>query len=278
MKLVPADMRLRMIPLADALAHETDDPAGVRELGELLKRDGVLRNPIIVAELEKQYAVLDGATRVAALRELGLRDVLAQTVDYADASVQLNEWHHVIVGLAPNRLLAELADVEGVTLHPVEAGVARRELALRQILGCVVMNNGQHYAVLGEGPASITQQADLLRHLAEVYRSTAEVHQTVEVDLTALATDYPGFAAVVMFPRFTPAEVAALARSPSKLPMNITRHVIAGRALGLDIPLDMLGGDKSLEEKNAWLDALVHDRLRRNKVRTYQEPVIVFDE
>ena len=50
MKLEPADLHLRLIPLADALAHETDDPAGVKELAELLQRDGVLRNPIIVAE------------------------------------------------------------------------------------------------------------------------------------------------------------------------------------------------------------------------------------
>lgn len=278
MKLEPADLRLRFIPLADALTHELDNPIRVREFAALVQADLVLRNPVIAAELETQYLVLDGATRVMALRELGLRDVLAQVVDYADPSVELSEWHHVIVGLPPNRLLAELADVEGIMLQPAEAVAAKRELALRQILGCVVMNNGQHYAVMAHGAHDLAREAALLSRLVEVYRGPAEVHRTVEVDLPALTAEYPGLSAVVMFPRFTPGELAAIALGEAKLPMSITRHVIAGRALGLNAPLDMLGGDRSLEDKNAWLDRQLQDRIRDNKVRLYQEPVFVFDE
>jgi hypothetical protein len=60
--------------------------------------------------------------------------------------------------------------------------------------------------------------------------------------------------------------------------MGITRHVVAGRALGLDVALDMLTGSQSLEAKNAWLNDLILKRLQANKVRLYQEPVFVFDE
>lgn len=278
MKLEPANLRLRFIALADALAHELDDPLRVKELAALIQRDGVLRHPALVAELGEQYLVLDGATRFSALRALGVRDVLAQVVDYADPAVQLSEWHHVIVGLPPNRLLAELADVEAVSLHPVPPAQAKRELALRQILACVVMANGQHYAVVADGQPSLAQQAHQLCQLAEVYRGAAEVHRTVELDLPALLTEYPSLSAVILYPRFTPGEVAALAQSEAKLPMSITRHVIAGRALGLNIPLDLLSDAKSLAEKNAWLETLLRDRLRVNKVRLYEEPVFLFDD
>ncbi|MBM4424903.1 MAG: hypothetical protein FJ030_16200 [Chloroflexi bacterium] len=278
MKLEPADLRLRIIPLADALIHELDDLQRIKAFAAAVQKDRLLRHPVIVAELEKQYLVLDGATRVMALRELGCRDVLAQVVDYADESVQLSEWHHVIVGFPANRLLAELVDVDGVTLQPVEPASARRELALRQILGCVVMNNGQHYAVMPEGAQSLSQQAALLSSMVDVYRGAAAIHRTVEVSLPSLRADYPDMSAVIMFPRFAPGELAAIALGESKLPMSITRHVIAGRALSLNVPLDVLSDARSLEEKNAWLDQWVHDRLRNNKVRVYQEPVVIFDE
>jgi hypothetical protein len=60
--------------------------------------------------------------------------------------------------------------------------------------------------------------------------------------------------------------------------MGITRHVVAGRALGMDVPLEWLTDSQSLEAKNAWLNDLILQRLKANKVRLYQEPVFVFDE
>jgi hypothetical protein len=61
-------------------------------------------------------------------------------------------------------------------------------------------------------------------------------------------------------------------------PMGITRHMVAGRTQGLDVPLEMLTDSQSLEAKNAWLKELIAKRLQANKIRLYQEPVFVFDE
>jgi hypothetical protein len=276
MKLEPAAILLRFVSLDHVLLHEEDDPYRVKRLVIALKHDGKLRNPPLVAEHEGRYIVLDGATRATALQEMGYRDVLVQIVDYYADNICVSAWHHVVAGMPHNRLLANLADIDGVTLQPVDAETADRLLATREIMCYVVMPNGQQYAVLGEGDNN--HRANLLCQLVAEYRGKAEVHRTVEVDLPTLSKEYPDLTAVVVFPSFSPTEITQIAIGGAKVPMGITRHVVAGRALGLDVPLDMLSDSQPLQAKNDWLNDLIFKRLQANKIRLYQEPVFVFDE
>lgn len=279
MKLEPSSIRLRFVGLDQMLLHEEDDPYRVKRLSLALRHDGRLRNPPIVAEIEGRYVVLDGATRTTALREMGYRDVLVQIVDYASDAVQVGTWYHLLVGLPHTHLLACLSDVDGVTLQPVDADTACRLLGTPGILACVVMRNGQWFAALcNAARPTNSQRAGLLCQLVAEYRGKAEVHRTVEVDLPTQISEYPDLSAIVTFPIFTPAEIADVANGGAKLPMGITRHLVAGRALGLDVSLAMLTAEQTLETKNAWLNDQIARRLKANKVRLYQEPVFVFDE
>lgn len=280
MKLDASAIRLQFVPLDQLLLHEEDDPYRTKRLMVMLKHDGKLRNPPLVAEQDGHHIVLDGATRTTALREMAYRDALVQIVDYHGETVQVRAWHHVLAGAAHNRLLATLADVEGITLQSVDAEAACRLLGVGDILATIAMRNGQWFAVLcDDNPQpDIQQRADLLCRLVAEYRGKLEVHRTVELDLPPLIAEYPDLTAVVIFPVFKPAEISQIAFNGAKLPMGITRHVVAGRALGVDVPLEMLTADQPLESKNAWLNALILQRLKANKVRLYQEPVFVFDE
>jgi hypothetical protein len=280
MKLEPSAIQLRFVPLDRLLLHEEDDPYRVKRLALTLKMEGKLRNPPIVAEQADHYIVLDGATRTTALREMGYRDVLVQIVDYNADTIQVGAWHHVLVGLSHNQLLSTLADVEEVTLQTVDADTAGRMLGTREIIACVVMRNGQWFAVLCDSDPhpDNNRRAALLCQLVAEYRGKAEVHRAVEVDLPALIGEYPDLTAVITFPSFSPAEILQIAIEGAKLPMGITRHIVAGRALGLDIPLEMLSDSQPLDAKNTWLNNQIFARLKANKVRLYQEPVFVFDE
>jgi hypothetical protein len=58
------------------------------------------------------------------------------------------------------------------------------------------------------------------------------------------------------------------------IPAGITRHVIlCGRALRVNLPLELLDGSRTLEEANA----LLQDHLSGLQPRVYQEPTILFD-
>jgi hypothetical protein len=63
------------------------------------------------------------------------------------------------------------------------------------------------------------------------------------------------------------------------LPAGITRHLIPGRALRLNVPLDrMADTEHSLEEKNRWLEEWLRDKANQRQVRYYEEPTILLDE
>lgn len=269
-------IQLRFVPLDRLLLHEEVNPFRVKRLAKALSRDGKLRNPPVVAERGERYVVLDGATRTSVLREMGFRDALVQIVDHKADVIELRTWHHVVVGLAPNRLLANLARVDNLLLKQVEAKTGQRMLAAREIVGRVIMHDGREFAVWCEG--DVICQANLLCDLVAVYRGKAEVHRTTSVDLAELIRQFPDLSAVVVFFCFSPSEIIDIALNSSYVPMGITRHIISGRALGLDIPLEMLTDEQALVAKNDWLQDLIRQRLQANKIRLYQEPVFIFDD
>ncbi|HLB65504.1 MAG TPA: ParB N-terminal domain-containing protein, partial [Anaerolineales bacterium] len=80
MRLDPASLRLRIVPLSRLRLHEDFDPWRARRLEVSLRHQHILKNPVIVVEAGEVYIVLDGATRVTALTELGLPHILVQVV------------------------------------------------------------------------------------------------------------------------------------------------------------------------------------------------------
>ncbi len=137
-----------------------------------------------------------------------------------------------------------------------------------------IKDDARHIFVKGD----ICDKADLLCQLVSVYRGKAEVHRAAAINMPLLIGEYPNLSAVIAFPAYAPSDVVEIALNGSKIPMGVTRHLIPGRALGLNIPIEKFDDSSSLEEKNAWLDESIRQRLKMNKIRLYQEPVFVFDE
>src|SRR5207247_5720723 len=77
---------LVILRVADLVPHEQADPRRVERLSARLRQDGLLKNPVIAAPIPgtEQAVVLDGANRTAALQTIGVRDAMAQLVDYHD--------------------------------------------------------------------------------------------------------------------------------------------------------------------------------------------------
>jgi len=276
MRMGPASLDLRIVPVPQLRLHEDFDPWRAKRLVVSLTHQGVLKNPLIVTELDDTFIVLDGATRATALAEMGVAHALVQVVRYDEPAVTLQTWNHVLVGIPSSSLLQELGRIPnlrglGADLPEVQAALNAR----RAVVGVVTDEN--RAITFASGESSHGQILQLVQVVA-AYRGRAEVHRASEVDMLDLFAIHPGLTAVVVFPPFTPDDVRRCARNEVKLPMGITRHLIRGRALGINVPLDLLAGDGSLEQKNAWLQENIQSRLRQNKVRLYEEPTFVFDE
>ena len=70
-----------------------------------------------------------------------------------------------------------------------------------------------------------------------------------------------------------------MASNGHKLPTGITRHVIPGRALRVNLPLSALTDERQTAEgKNEWLRGWIAHKLAGREICYYQEATFLFDE
>jgi hypothetical protein len=276
MRLDLASLELQIVPVSQLRLHEDFDPWRAKRLVVSLRHQGILKNPLIVTGADGIFIVLDGATRTMALTEMGVPHALVQIVRYDHPAIYLQTWNHVLAGMPSSALLQELGRIPNLRSLTADLPELQAALAARRALVGVI--TGEHRAVVYTSRQSSHDQILQLAEVVAAYRGRAEVHRAAEVDMPSLLNLHPDLTAVVVFPKFTPDDVLQCASNQARLPMGITRHLIAGRALGIDVPLSLLASDRPLEEKNSWLQENLQSRIRHNKVRLYEEPTFVFDE
>lgn len=271
------ELTLRVVPLGDAILHEQVERTRVERLAARLRKDRLLKNPPIVAHFDGKYVVLDGASRVTALRQIAARDVVVQIVDYDSPELTLETWNHMLLDFPVDALFEALGRVPGLKIEATSVDGAEAALDKRESIASILLPNGEVFSLCATSE-QLEDQARVLNEVVATYDGRGAMYRVAHTDVERLLAEHGRLSALVVFPRYRPDEIRRLALSGSKLPMGITRHIIPGRALRLNIPLDLLERDAPLEEKNAWLDRWVEDRLLEHHVRYYQEPVFLFDE
>ncbi|MFP5332362.1 MAG: NAD(P)-dependent oxidoreductase [Acidimicrobiia bacterium] len=265
---------LRFVPLDQVVPHEATDPRRSTRLAASIRDEGILRNPPIVAAVGDRYVVLDGATRTDALRAMGVPHIVVQDVP-VDDGLDLETWHHVIRSIEPDALRRVLADIPDVTSSEADATEASDRVIESGALCSVRFFDGSALILSTTGG---TNRFDALAAISEAYTSAAVVSRTLERDLAKVATWYPDGVALVEYPQFTVEQVLLAARSGRLLPAGVTRFLIPGRVLRLELPLDMLTGDLDLDAKNRWLHDYLAEKERHGRIRYYREPVYLLDE
>lgn len=279
--------RLRIVPIESILFHEETEPARLRRVAARIEEDGVLRHPPIVAgsPRARTYLLLDGAHRTLALRSLGIKHTLVQVVDYADRLIELDRWHHLLDSEDPDRFLAQVRVLPGITITRLKSPLDGSGVSLRR----------SHYAqiVLRDRTTLVLQAADgrerdekrwidgaapLLRALVRLYKERGFLDRISYDEFDWLETNYQRFTALVVFPHFTKREIQMVARSREKLPAGITRHRIPKRALRFNLPLWVLSRDLSTAELNRRLVAMILERTQTGRIRFYAESTFSFDE
>lgn len=271
---------LQILSLGDVGLHEDHDEARAERILERLRDEEILRNPPVVAPITGtgRYLVLDGANRTTALRLLGCRDILAQVVDYASPAVSLDTWDHLITEMQGDRFLAEVRNLDpGLELVASTLEAAERQLARREILCAVTTTHDGRTWAAHQG-TDLRAQVVHLNRIVSLYRGRMEIYRVDAEHVRNLAHDTRRPTALIAFPRYRKEEVMALALADAKLPSGITRHLISGRALRVNLGLEVLRSDMPLELKNAWLRDVIGQKVLDKKVRFYGEPTFLFDE
>lgn len=270
---------LRIVPVAALLLHERHDAQRSEPLAQRLRTEQVLRNPPIVAAIgdgDGRFVVLDGANRVTAFERMGLPHVVVQVVDYAATALVLDCWHHLVCGHTREDFIARLAVLPSLIVEPAGVVHARAQLARREAIASVEVAGQGLFTVRAEG--SLHQRVASLNDMVDLYRAGGQVFRVASDDLEPLLAQHDNATALVVFARHDPSEIVEFARIGAALPAGITRHVIPGRALRIEMPLSLLTEPSDLADKNAALAEWVRARVAQRQVRFYQESTFAFDE
>lgn len=270
--------RIRILPADRVRPHEVADPGREERIERRLLADGLLRDPVIVGALQDldDYVLLDGTNRMRALANLRMPWLMAQVIDYADPhQVQLRTWCHsaepsVSVLLDGSRAIP---GIEALELPPLEAtGALSRSETLALLLAPETA-----YALQRRGQPQPSRAEQLCR-LVDLYEPTLTRvdcdPEDVEAQARALGANAGRARSLVAFPSFSRSQVVTMALRGTLIPAGITRHVVlVGRALRVNLPLDVLEGRADLAIANERLQ----EHLRGLSPRLYREPTILFD-
>jgi phosphoglycerate dehydrogenase-like enzyme len=278
---VAETLGLRLVPLEKLLPHEYHNPLRVARLAERIVADGLLANPPVVAPLDdERYMVLDGATRVTALRQLGYPHLVVQVVEPGRDSIQLHTWFHAVRGRSVEEFLALVQGVPGLRLTEMPVEGLAHALWTRSALGYLVTTDQQGF-LLEQAQPGPTEAGGWLTPLTELvnrYGEWGEVERTLLNDVTRLRSQHSDLVGLIVFPQFALEIVMGLVARGQLLPAGITRFVVPGRILRLNVPLTILAAAEPISKKRDWLDRLVQTKLAGRGVRYYEEPVVLLDE
>ena len=261
---------LRIIPTQQLLAHEDHDSQRSEPLIERIRAEAYMINPPIVAPIDDEsYVILDGANRVFAFSALSYPHILAQVAAYESGIVQLETWHHLVCAwnkydfIQQLEALPEIELVEGQHSHAIAHLMFRDE---------------QLFAL--HAPVETIQERNAaLRRLVNVYQTSAVLHRTALNEPQDNWRLYPDAVALVFFPRYQPADIISAARHRAFLPPGVSRHIVHGRAIRVNFPIDILcDATTSLDAKNDFLLRWMQDKLAKRHVRYYAEATYQFDE
>jgi len=256
---------LRVVPLDTIWVHENLDPLRFVALRDVIGQQRILANPVVVSSVtpaapgKPRFVHLDGANRLAALRALGCTQVVVQVVDlYQPQQVQLSTWaHRTCVDLID--FFGHLQRLPEVDIQPLrQAGEAMQDTAAAFIF----CKQGTYQLSLRR--PTVVNRVAALQAVVALYCRCIERYKLPllpepQVVARHLATGTPDEPHHVLL-TFVPLRVEdflALASQGIPVPPGVTRFVLhGGRALGLNVPLSILGPSTCPTRANDWLATL----------------------
>ena len=268
---------LRILSLSQLYFHEEPDEERLLNLVNRLGSEAVLKNPPIVADPSDsgKFLILDGANRITALSKLNFEHIPVQVIKLEDENLVINCWHHAIEKF--DRLFFEkkLSELTEITISK-KRHLPDHASHAPSFLCALTFSNGESSMVNND--SDLLRQVELLTMITDFYLHTPCYDRVSYLNLEHLAHNYPDFKTVIQFRLFSAGELMQVVNSGQKLPAGITRVILPKRALGLNINLEMLKSSLTLEEKNHWLQEMIHKMVTNKSLRFYQEPTFVFDE
>lgn len=273
---------LQLVPTQRIRFHEALERRRTHRLVERLKAEARLRNPPIVATIpDGDYLLLDGANRVSAFLELGYSHVPVQVVEYGASTVQLKGWHHLLIDAESLQLRAAYQALPRITMRRVEQAELMTLLELRRVFAVLVEHGNAFWGLFPANQAwpGIEERIEVLNEIVDAYEGQSKIERIKLADYSQLPKDVDeAKQQLVLFPVLYKEELIALAAQGIRIPTGLTRHLVPGRTLGLNLELSFLTELETHEEKVAHFERYLKRLVLEGRIRFYEEPVFIMNE
>jgi L-serine kinase (ADP) len=254
--------------------HEETVPTDLRGIVNTLKRDPILRHPVVADAATG--AVLDGNHRLAALSELSCYTIPTALIDYQNPLIKVDRWFRVITGENLNDFMKRSKDNRS---HFVTStSEADRGLLSRSYYAGLGSKKGW-FTFTSNGPDAVEAFQKSYR-IEEIARNNhLKIAYTDNDDLEELVKKSFMMSTI----RVEKSEVIESCMNHRLFPPKSTRHLIPSRPLGLAVPVDWLKNKNYAEAEAAFVRHIRSKHVKRlpegSKVgsRRYLEEVFLFE-
>lgn len=260
---------MKIVPVDAVLPHEKSDAQRSRPLMKRLKRAEYFTNPPLVAELrDGRYVLMDGSNRHISMSLLGFQHILVQILDYESEYVELGVWQHVVADWESQQLIKALGAIANTDIRPGWDSSAVAQVLLRK---------GPVYSIHAVAQG-LAQRNATLSQVVNAYHNAATLYRTPLSDPGQIWPLFPNAIALIMFPAYEPQDIIEAALQRAYLPPGVSRHIVHGRALNLNYPMENLRAEASLAAKNAGLQDWLRQQYAARSIRYYAESTFQFAE
>jgi len=274
---------LSLVPTGSVRFHEDPERRRTLRLVERIRNEALLRNPPIAADMgDGHYLLLDGANRVSAFAELGYSHTPVQIADYGHESIQLKSWHHLILDGRSLDLRNAYGNLPGASLQPVRWEQLDQLLSFRRVYAVWVDETTACWGLFPEksgGHTDVRARNAVLHKVVKAYEGQSQLERIKLADYSRLSdairsTNHQ----LVLFPALTKEELLELAAAGAMIPTGISRHLIPGRALMINLPLGFLTELQDEAAKSAHFMDYVNRLEMEGRIRYYEESVFIMNE
>ncbi len=274
---------LQLVPTERIRFHEHPERRRTLGLMERIQQQGRLRNPPIVAAMpDGDYLLLDGANRVSALAELGYSHIPVQVVNYGDPAVQLKGWHHLLIDSGLLDLRSAYRDLSEVNLRSVDQNQLSPLLELREVFAILAEDDDTFWGLFTkrtQREIEIHERIKVLEAVVAAYEGQSQLERIKLADYSQLSEVVSAVEhRLILFPVLHKEELLHLAAQRIMIPTGLTRHLIPGRALGIDVDLSFLIELRSDNEKVRHFQQYIDELSMRGRIRFYEESVFIMNE
>jgi hypothetical protein len=272
-------LRLALVDIEDLKPHEEVVDTVVAQLAEDIRRDGIVRDPLIVDQ--DQFVILDGMHRFNSLKRLGCRFAPCCLLDYMSPQVTVGSWFRVFMVEDGRSLAQGILSSMKFSYDTKQVELASSSLGPDTI---ILTRDGTEFSlrdstsILAHCQAAVGIEKQMVKGgLKVTYLSEALAMQWLKSE----RVNY-----VIVLPAFTKEMIQNFGSEGVLLPHKVTRHIIPSRPMEIGVPLSLLTDrDISLQEADEKLDELLKrrriERLPPGSVidgRHYDEELIVFSQ